>query len=310
MLILTREEIQTLLKPSELITALEEGFKSLSANQMDVPARSQVRSPQGVLLVMPAGMPGKEMSVKLVSIFHGNKSLPSHQALITLFDAQNGSPVALMDGTAITTIRTAASSLISIRLLARKGIHDAAIIGSGVQGLAHAKMLSTLAGLERLWILTRDAHIITELTADGPRILPTDSTQEVVANADVICLCTSSQQPVINSEWVKKGTHITSVGYHPPGSELPRDIIENGHLFVESRRAFDPPPVGSAELQGLDPRIGTELGEVLLQSSLGRRSDTEITVYKSMGHAMEDLVAANLVYRKALEKAVGRVIDL
>ena len=100
------------------------------------------------------------------------------------------------------------------------------------------------------------------------------------------------------------------MGYRPPGGELPRDVIEASHLFVESKRAFEAPPAGSAELQGLDPDFGTELGELLLKQKPGRRSETETTVYKSMGHAMEDLVAASLVYEKALEKGMGMKVEL
>ncbi|MBI5962106.1 MAG: ornithine cyclodeaminase family protein [Chloroflexi bacterium] len=310
MLILTREEIQQLLDPRELLIALEEGFKSLSANQMNVPPRNQVISPKGALLAMPAYMPGQYMSVKLVSIFHKNKIIPSHQAVITLIDSETGTPLALMDGTYITTLRTAASSLISIQLLARKNIKEVAIIGSGVQGGSHLNMIGTLTGIERIWIASMDIPNAQALSARDSRALLADSVQQAVSNADVVCLCTSSPEPVIKAEWLKKGVHITSVGYNPPGGELPRDIIENSHLFVESKRAFEPPPAGSAELQGLSPESGTELGEVLLKQRAGRRSEEETTVYKSMGHAMEDLVAANLVYKKAVENQTGKTIDL
>jgi alanine dehydrogenase len=310
MLILTREEIQQLLDPRELITALEEGFKALSANQMNVPPRNQVISPKGALLGMPAYMPDQHMSVKLVSIFHENKTVPSHQAAIILFDSDTGTPLALMDGTYITTVRTAASSLISIQLLARKNLKEAAIIGSGVQGGSHLNMIETLDGIEKIWIASMDIPNAQTLSARDSRALLADSVQQAVSNADVVCLCTSSPEPVIRAEWLKKGVHITSIGYNPPGGELPRNVIENAHLFVESKRAFEPPPTGSAELQGLSPESGTELGEVLLKQRPGRRSEDETTVYKSMGHAMEDLVAANLVYKKAMESQIGKILDL
>ena len=308
MLILTRDEIQQLLEPRELFAALEEGFKSLSANQMNVPPRNQVSAQKGVLLGMPAYMPGEHISTKLVSIFHEN--IPSHQAIITLFDSETGTPLALMDGTYITTTRTAACSLISIQLLARKEIKEVAIIGAGVQGESHLNMIGTLGGVEKIWIASKDISNAQTLSARDSRALTTDSVQQAVSNADVICLCTSASAPVIKSEWLKDGAHITSVGYNPPGGELPRDIIESGHLFVESKRAFEAPPAGSAELQGLNPESGTELGEVLLKARPGRRSEKETTVYKSMGHAMEDLVAANLVYNKAIQNNIGTVIKL
>lgn len=305
MLLLTKQEVQQLLDPFELLAALEAGFKAISTKAIDVPGRSQVKSSHGVLLTMPASMPGLNMSIKLVSIFHENKTLPSHQALISLFDSNTGAPLALMDGTLITTMRTAISSMISIRLLARQSAKQAAIIGSGVQALAHLRMMVLLTPIEQINIASRQVEKAIQLAHEVNQAQAVESTQAAISGADVICLCTSSNKPVLMPEWLKKGAHITSVGYNPPGGELPRDVIENSHLFVESRHAFAAPPAGSAELQGLDSATGTELGEVLLHTRPGRHSDNETTVYKSMGHAMEDMVAANLVYQKALSRKMG-----
>ncbi len=310
MLILSRDDILSLLDPAALIAALEDGFRALSSGLLDVPPRSQVRTPQGSLLVMPAALPSKAMSVKLVSVFHHNTGLPSHQALITLFDDQNGSPLALLDGTSITTLRTAACSMISVRLLARPDASVAAVIGAGVQGQSHAKMLAALGRFKQIWISDVDEHRAANLPALDERIHSTPSISQAVAQADVVCLCTSAAAPVLQTAWLKTGVHIASIGYNPPGSELGRDLAESGRLFVESRRAFEPLPSGCAELQGLDAQLGTELGEVLLGSRPGRRSPDERTIYKSMGHAMEDAVAANLVYRLALERGLGRTISL
>ena len=308
MLILNRVEIEKILDPHELLNALEEGFKALSSNQLNVPPRNQAVAPKGVLVSMPAYMPNKFMSVKLVSVFHEN--LPAHQAVITLFDSETGTPIAFMDGEYITALRTAAGAILSIKMLARKNIRSIAIIGAGVLGESHLKMIGTLSGIEKIWIASRDISKAQALSAHASHALTTDSVQQAVSSADVVCLCTSSLEPVIKTEWLKEGTHITSVGYRPPGGELPRDLIEQSHIFVESKVAFNPPPVGSAELQGLDSEFGTELGEVLLNQKPGRRNEQETTIYKSMGHAMEDLITANLVYQKALEQGLGKVFEL
>ncbi|MBK8616262.1 MAG: ornithine cyclodeaminase family protein [Anaerolineales bacterium] len=308
MLILNRVEIEKILDPHELLNALEEGFKALSSNQLNVPPRNQAVAPKGVLVSMPAYMPNKFMSVKLVSVFHEN--LPAHQAVITLFDSETGTPIAFMDGEYITALRTAAGAILSIKMLARKNIRSIAIIGAGVLGESHLKMIGTLSGIEKIWIASRDISKAQALSAHASHALTTDSVQQAVSSADVVCLCTSSLEPVIKAEWLKEGTHITSVGYRPPGGELPRDLIEQSHIFVESKVAFNPPPVGSAELQGLDSEFGTELGEVLLNQKSGRRNEQETTIYKSMGHAMEDLITANLVYQKALEQGLGKVFEL
>jgi ornithine cyclodeaminase/thiomorpholine-carboxylate dehydrogenase len=148
------------------------------------------------------------------------------------------------------------------------------------------------------------------LAATNSKAQPIESIEEAVRGADVVCLCTASETPVISLDWLSPGSHITSVGYRPPGGELPRQVAEYGKLFVETRHAFKPPPAGSGELAGLDPATGTELGEILLGKHPGRRSEGEITVYKSMGHAMEDMVAANLVYQRARQQAIGVNVKL
>lgn len=308
MLILSRKDVEELLDLQELIPALAEGFKALSAGQLDVPPRNQVGAPKGALLGMYAFMPGKPLSVKLVSIFH--ESMPSHQAVITLFDSKTGAPLTLMDGEYITAMRTAAASLLSIQHLARKDSKTVAIIGSGVQAKSHLKMIGTLVGIERVWLASRNHSSASALLSPASNAHVADSVHQAVSQADIVCLCTSSPEPVIKKDWLKDGVHVTSVGYRPPGGELPRDAIEASHLFVESKRAFDPAPAGSAELQGFSVDFGTELGELLLKQKPGRRSETEMTVYKSMGHAMEDLVAASLVYERALERKVGMRVEL
>jgi len=312
MLILTRKEVQDLLDPHELLIALEDGFKALSAGQLDVPPRNQAVAPKGLLVGMPAYMPGRHMSVKLVTVFHENYKLniPSHQAAITLFDPETGTPVAFMDGEYITALRTAAGAILSAKMLARKDSKTIAIIGAGVLGHAHLKMIETLSGVEKIFIASQTFSHAQKLAALDSRALATDSIQQAVSNTDIVCLCTSSIEPVIQAAWLKEGVHVSSVGYRPPGGEVSRDLVEKSHIFVESKVAFDAPPVGCSELQGLNAKLGAELGEVLLNQKSGRKDEHETTIYKSMGHAMEDLVAANLIYQKAISQGVGKVIEL
>jgi ornithine cyclodeaminase/alanine dehydrogenase-like protein (mu-crystallin family) len=310
MRILSRKEVEGLLDPHELITALEDGFKALSAGQLNVPPRNQAIAPKGVLVGMPAYMPNRHMSVKLVTVFHENQTVPAHQATITLFESDTGTPIALMDGEHITAMRTAAGAILSIKLLARQNAKSIAIVGAGVLGEAHLKMIGTLVGIEKIWIASKNFSHAQALASHDSRTRAVDSVQEAVSHADIVCLCTSSAEPVFESKWLKEGAHISSVGYRPPGGELPRDLVETSHIFVESKVAFEVPPVGCSELQGLNPESGTELGEVLSERRAGRRSEKETTVYKSMGHAMEDLVAANLVYQKAIIQGVGKNIQM
>lgn len=312
-LLLNEAEVQRLLDPDALLEALAEGFKALSENRVDAPKRIGVSVPNaGTLLTMPAYQHGREVTVKLVSVFHGNQQLgiPAHQALICLFDVQTGTPLAIMDGTYITALRTAGAAALSTQLLARTDSHVLAIIGAGVQGRSHVTMLPRVRPFAEIRIASHSFAHAEQLAATDGRARAVETAEEAVRGADVVCLCTSSDKPVISFDWLTPGMHVTSVGYNPPGGELDSKIIAHGRLFVETKMAFAPPPAGCGELVGFDASIGTELGEALLGRSMGRQSLDEITVYKAMGHACEDMAAASLVYRRAKQAGIGRSVVL
>jgi ornithine cyclodeaminase/alanine dehydrogenase-like protein (mu-crystallin family) len=262
---------------------------------------------------MPGYGSGLGLGVKLVTVFPQNHSagLPSHQALITLFDPASGSPLAVMDGTRITAIRTAGTAAVSVRHLARDDVRVLAILGAGVQGHAHLEIVPQVRNFEEIRIASRTMESARRLAERDPRAHAVESYEAAVRGADVVALCTHSGTPVIRREWIGPGTHVSSVGFAPPDGELDRGLAEGASLYVESRAtAFQPPPVGCMELVGMDANKATEMGEVLLRTKPGRRSSEEITVYKSMGHAVEDLAAAGLVYREALAKGAGALIEL
>lgn len=312
-LMLNEMEVQRLLDPDMLLDALAEGFKALSEGQVDAPKRIGITVPDtGILLSMPAYQQGREITIKLVSVFHDNQrfGIPSHQAVICLFDAQTGSPLSFMDGGYITALRTAGAAALSTRLLARTDSHVLAIIGAGVQGRAHLKMLPRVRQFTEIRIASAHYDHAEQIAKTDNRVQAVESIEQAVRGADVICLCTASGEPVISYDWLSPGMHITSVGYSPPGGELDPKVIEHGHLFVETRMAFEPPPVGCGELVGFDRNIGTELGELLPGKAPGRQSQDEITVYKAMGHACEDMAAASLVYRRAKQEGVGQKVAL
>lgn len=312
-LMLSQSDVQRLLDPDALLNALADEFRALSDGDVTAPRRNELPvADAGILLAMPAYRPGREVTIKLVSLFHGNTalSLPSHNALVTLFDAQTGVPVCIMDGTYITALRTAAAAALSTRLLAREDTPVLAIVGAGVQGHAHLRMLPRVRDFREIRIASHHLTQAEQLAAQNPRAHAVATIEEAVRGADVVCLCTSSAAPVISGDWLIPNAHVTSVGYHPPSGELDRATIERGHLFVETRLAFDPPPAGCGELTGLDPTIGTEIGEVLLGLRPGRQSQTELTVYKAMGHACEDMAAASLVYHRAKQEGAGATISL
>lgn len=312
-LMLNGSEIEQLLDPDALMEALAEGFRALSGGTVDAPKRSEVSVPAtGSLLTMPAYQPGREITIKLVSIFHGNEQLgmPAHQALICLFATQTGTPLAIMDGTYITALRTAGASALSTRLLARADASVLAIVGAGVQGHAHLQMLPRVRDLAEIRVASGHFAHAQQLAATDSRARAVETIEEAVRGADVVCLCTNAGEPVISMDWLAPGAHVTSVGYRPPKGELDPRIIERGRLFVETRLAFEPPPAGCGELVGFAPIIGTEIGELLLNQDLGRQSPDEITVYKAMGHACEDMAAANLVYQRARLAGAGQNVEL
>src|SRR5437763_17055407 len=307
-LLLNETEVKRLLDPDALLDALAEGFRALSGGLVDAPKRNGVSVPNtGFLVAMPAYQQGREITVKLVSVFHDNErlGLPSHQALISLFAPDTGTPLSFMDGTYLTALRTAGAAALSTRLLARTDTRVLAIVGAGVQGRAHLTMLSRVRQFSEIRIASRHQAHAEQLATTDARARAVESAEEAVRGADVVCLCTSAGEPLISIDWLAPGMHITSVGYRPPGGELDPRVIERGHLFVETRLAFEPPPAGCGELAGFDRSLGTELGEGLLVRSPGRQSEDEITVYKAMGHDFEDMAAASLVYHRGRQEGGG-----
>ena len=310
--VLSDDDVRRLLDLDHLLDALARGFTALSAGHVSAPSRNGVEVPAGFLLSMVAHAPDHPMGVKLVSVFHDNHrfGLPGHLALISLFDQQTGAPLAVMNGTYITAMRTAGAAALSTRLLARPESRTLAVVGAGVQGAAHVQMLSRVRAFTDIRVASASLDDAQQLATLDARITPLASAEDAVRGADVVSLCTTSPTPVVHRAWLSPGTHVTSVGYRPPGSELASDVLDSARLFVETRLAYAAPPAGCAELVGRDADQGTELGEVLLESRPGRESADQITVYKSMGHAIEDLVAAQLVYERAAREGVGSLVAL
>ncbi|WP_028067788.1 ornithine cyclodeaminase family protein [Solirubrobacter soli] len=306
LLVLNRAEVEELLDLRALLDALRDGFTALTRGEVTAPGRNELTMPdEAFLLGMPGRLRDGLMTVKVVTVFESHD--PSHLATIGLYDQHTGACKAFIDGTFITAIRTSAAAAVATDLLAREDARTLAIIGAGVQGEHHLKTLPLVRDFDEIRVSSlyrADAERIVEL---HPRAHVVDDPEEAVRGADVVALATHAAQPVVAKEWLAPGTHVSSVGYRPPDGELPRELLDH-RLFVETREAFEPTPVGCAELQGVDPSTATELGEVLLNIRPGRRTADEITVYKAMGHVVEDIVAAELVYAAAGDR--GTTITL
>jgi ornithine cyclodeaminase/alanine dehydrogenase-like protein (mu-crystallin family) len=295
LLVLSQDEVARLLDVDLLLERLERAFVELSAGRASVPPRIASFAPDGLLGAMPGYVDGV-LAAKLVTLFPGHE--PSHQALIAVFDAATGTPRAVLDGTHITAVRTGASSAVATRALAREDARVLTILGAGVQGRSHLDAVGRVRRFDEVRVASRTFEH-AQAFAQETGAVAVQSIQQAVRGADVVCCCTHASEPVLNRDWLSPGAHVTSVGAALDGPELDPGTIRAGLLCVESRVAFQPPPAGSFELQGLDPDEAVELGEVLASTRDGRTSDEQITVYKSMGHAVEDAAAAALVLERA-----------
>lgn len=313
LLYLSREDVERLLDIDAMLDALAKALISFSAGVTTVPPRVGIRIPElGILGTMPGYVPGVALEVKLVSVFPGNHhhALPSHQGVIALFDETNGTPLAIIDGTYITAIRTGGSAAVAARALAREDAKVLAILGAGVQGTSHLATFPRVRNFEEIRVASRDRDKAITLASRHPRARVATTFEEAVRGADVVACCTDSREPVIQRDWLKPGAHVSSVG-GTFGPEIDPETMSSSTVFVEWRgAATNPPPAGAHELQGLDPARLTEVGEVLAGTRLGRTSSEEFTVYKSTGHAVEDAATARLVYDSARAKGAGVSLPL
>jgi ornithine cyclodeaminase/alanine dehydrogenase-like protein (mu-crystallin family) len=309
MLVLTRADVEELLDLDELMGALARAHEELSSGAVSMPPRIAALTGNGLLGAMPAHLPSAGLGCKLVTLFPDNTDRPTHQAAIVLFDPENGSPIALMDGTYITATRTATAAALAARLLARADAKILAIIGTGVQARTHLRAFAPVRDWAEIRIAGRDLEKAAALAAEfGARA---STFEDAVRGADVVAAATHSAEPVVRAEWVAPGTHVSSVGYNAPGSELDPELVRAATIVVESRdSSFAPPPGGAPELSEVDPASVAELGELVSGSRRGRATAVEITLYKSVGVAVQDLAAAALVLAAAREREVGLEIEL
>ena len=313
-LFLSGADVERLVDDRALLDALAAGFADLSAGRVTAPARNQLATADGsILLGMPGRRAGGDLAVKVVTLFEGNagSALPVHLAVMCLFDARTGACRAFMDGTYVTAVRTAGAAALATRLLARHDARVLTILGAGVQGEHHLRTFPLVRDFAEIRIASARAEDAERLAARDPRAVAVTDVEAAVRTSDVVALATNAAEPVVAPEWIAPGTHVSSVGYHPPGGELPPALLGRASLFVETRAStFEPPPVGCAELQGTDPQRAVELGEVVAGTRPGRADDAEITVYKAMGHVIEDIAAAELAHEAAVRLGVGQTLRL
>jgi ornithine cyclodeaminase/alanine dehydrogenase-like protein (mu-crystallin family) len=315
-LVLSRRDVESLLDRGELIDAIAAAMADLSAGRAAAPDRVAALVPErdGLLAAMPGYVPSLgALTAKLVSLFPHNADgpLPTHQALLGAFDPQTGEPLAGMDATALTELRTAAGSALSVRLLARPDARVLAIAGTGVQARAHGRAVALVRDIAELRVGGRDPAkaeaVARELRDEGLPARAAGSFEEAVRGADIVCATTHALEPVIRRAWLSPGVHVTSVGYNPAGRELDAATVADALVVVESRAtALAPPPAGANEIT----RVDAELGELVAGTHPGRTAADQITLYKSVGVAVQDAAAAALVLARARETGAGTRVAL
>jgi ornithine cyclodeaminase len=321
-LFLSRDDVEALLPMDECIEAVEGALRALARGEAVQPLRSAYWMPDrhGLLVAMPGMLGGTVAGVKVLTVvpenhLHGEES---HQGMVLLFEQERGRPLALLDASSVTAIRTAAASAVATRALARADAGDLAILGSGVQARSHLDAMRAVRPLRRVRVWSRrpeSAKRFAEREGErtGLAVEPVASAREAVAGADLICTVTAATEPVLLGEWISPGAHVNAAGACTPRArELDGAAVARARLFTDCRESLlaEAGDFLLAREEGAvaDAHILGEIGEVLEGRISGRRSEEEITLFESLGIAVEDLAAGMHVYRKAL--AAGRGVEL
>jgi alanine dehydrogenase len=295
-MVLSEDEVRKLLRMEDLIPAMADALRDLSAGAVLQPVRTvlPVSEHEGFLGVMPAC--GRALGAKLVTFYPQNKGIPTHHAMILLFRPETGEPLAVMDGRLITEMRTAAVSAVATKLLARADTKVLTILGSGVQARSHLEALRLVRHFSdvRVWS-PRNAEVF----AQEFKVRAIAAAKEAVHGADVIVVATSATTPVLRGEWVTPGAHINAVGATRPNwRELDDEVLRRATIYVESCEAALKES-GDVIAAGTEP---IEIGEVIAGKQPARTSSDEITLFKSVGVAAEDVAAADLVYKSKTQR--------
>ena len=326
--ILSRNDVQQSVTMSQAIDVVKQAFISLAQKEAILPLRTQVpvKEHQGITLFMPAYLPRSgSLGAKIVSVFPENvkNNRPTIHALVIICDAKTGQPTAVMDGTYLTALRTGAVSGVATILLAPRGAKTAAIIGAGIQGRTQLEAICCVRNIQKVWVHDIDpkkAEAFSEEMQNKGKPVPSDiivssSPEMAVSEADVICTATTSCVPVFDDAHIKSGVHINGIGsYTPEMQEIPEKTILRAKVVVDSLTACLE-EAGDLIIpleKGLitQEHIRAELGQVALGHLKIRESQEDITFFKSVGLAIQDVAVAKLVLQRAEELRLGRDLQL
>lgn len=328
MLALSKRDIQNLVTMGDAIELVKTAFHELREGRAVVPLRSSVEVAPGsaTLLLMPAYMPGlPALGFKAVSIFqeNGRRNLPTANAMVCMIDPQTGVPAAVLNGAYLTALRTGAVSGASVQLMAREDARNLVVIGAGAQGVTQAAAVCEVRDIDKItvvyrreasWKSYRDA-IVEDWPHLRDRLSGTDDVEKAVREADIVCLATTSKTPVFEDAWIKKGTHVSGVGsFTPHMQEVPSDFVARSRVVLDMKEhALEEAgdliiPLRDGVIS--EDHIVGELGDVVAGTLVPRENDMDVTFFKSVGNAVQDMAVANAAVLRAQEQGAGQQIDL
>ena len=325
-LLVGHRDVVALLPMADCITAMADALATLARGGALLPLRQVVRLPGGpdAFALMPAALDAPSaLGAKVITVFPGNDRTPydSHQGVVLLFDTEFGRLLAILDASSITALRTAAVSAVATRLLSRPESSALALLGAGVQAATHLEAMRIVRPIDevRVWSRsrTRAEEFAARAVTGGARIVVAPTARAAAEGADVICTVTSSREPVLLGDWLSPGVHVNAVGASlATARELDSAAIARARFFVDRRESTlnEAGDFLVPKREGLiaDDHIVGEIGELLLDPPRveGRRSAEEVTVFKSLGLAIEDVAAAHRTYARAVETGAGTWVEL
>jgi ornithine cyclodeaminase/alanine dehydrogenase len=325
MLVLSEKQVHSLIDIAELISTLEKAHIQYSTGKAVMPVRLVVPLPQiqGRITSMPGFLnEDKALGMKVVTYFQDNpkRNLPAILATIMLFSAQTGKLLAVMDGSYVTAIRTACASAMATKALANAETSVLGILGAGVQARAHIQALKQVRNIDRIKIYSPSGASAAAIKKDLEPALKiaievAGSAEDAVRDADLLVTGSTSREPIINCAWLRAGVHINAVGSHRADDrEIDGATVARAKVVVDSREAMMAECgdilLAIKEKSISENHIHGEIGEVLAGTRPGRSGASEVTLYKSVGIAIQDVATANLIYRKALERGIGTNVEI
>jgi ornithine cyclodeaminase/alanine dehydrogenase-like protein (mu-crystallin family) len=319
LLVLGHDDVKRLLPIDECVELMERVLADLARGSVWQPLRFVIRPPEepSLMGLMPAhrSAPAASYGLKVICIFPSNaeRGLDLHQGGVLLFDGETGALRALLDASAVTAIRTAAVSAVATKLLARTDVRRLAILGSGVQGRSHLEAMAVAREFEDARVWSRTPEHAQAFAAEAQVPFPVEAAEtaeEALQGADVVVTATTAREPIVRREWLAPGAHVNAVGSSIPTTrELDAETVAAGALFADARESMvneGGDYLFAVREAGIGPgHIRAELGEILIGAGEGRRSDDELTIFKSLGLAAEDLAAAEHVYARAQAEGAG-----